>query len=46
MVQVPERPWRRCSDMYQEATAQAQSFEEARYVRSHPIDCRLVLAKR
>jgi hypothetical protein len=46
MVQVPEGPWRRCSDMYREASTQAQSFEEARYVRSHPIDCRLVLAKR
>lgn len=46
MVQLPERPWRRCSDMYREASAQVQSFEEARYVRSHPIDCRLVLAKR
>ncbi len=46
MVQVSEHPWRRCSDMYQEASARAQSFEEARYVRSHPIDCRLVLAKR
>lgn len=46
MVQVSERPWRRCSDMYQEASPQAQSFEEARYVRSPPIDCRLVLAKR
>lgn len=46
MVQVSERPWRRCSDMYREACAQPQSFEEARYVRSHPIACRLVLAKR
>lgn len=46
MVQVSDLPWRRCSDMYREASAQAQSFEHARYVRSHPIDCRLVLAKR
>lgn len=46
MVQVSERPWRRCSDMYQEASTQARCFEDARYVRSNPIDCRLVLAKR
>ena len=46
MVQVPEYPWRRCSDMYREASTQALSFEKARYVRSRPIDCRLVLAKR
>ena len=46
MVQISGCPWRRCSDMYREATAQVQSFAEARYVRSHPTDCRLVLAKR
>jgi len=46
MVQIAGSAWRRCSEMYGEASAQAQSFAQARYVRSKPIDCRLVLAKR
>ena len=46
MVQVPEHPWRKCSEIYREALPQARVFEDARYVRSHPMACRLVLAKR
>ena len=46
MVSIAGGPWRRCTDVYPEATSCAQAFADARYVRSHPTACRLVLVKR
>jgi len=46
MVSMAGCPWRRCSEVYVEATSQVQEFANARYVRSHPTACRLVLVKR
>lgn len=46
MVSIADGPWRRCTEVYAEATSCAQAFADAHYVRSHPTDCRLVLVKR
>lgn len=46
MVSIAGGPWRRCTGVYPEATAFAQVFADALYVRSHPTACRLVLVKR
>lgn len=45
-VSIAGSPWKGCTAMYPEATSQAQAFADARYVRSHPTACRLVLARR
>jgi len=46
MVNVDGLSWKRCTEMYMQATSRVQEFPNALYVRSHPTDCRLVLAKR
>jgi hypothetical protein len=46
MVSIADGPWRRCTEVYPEATSRAQAFADAHYVRSHPTACRLVLVKR
>lgn len=46
MVSIAGAPWRRCTDIYAEATSKAREFANALYVRSNPTNCRLVLAKR
>ena len=46
MVRIAETPWRRCTDVYTEATSQAREYADAFYVRSNPTSCRLVLVKR
>jgi len=46
MVCTAGQPWRRCTEVYAEASAQVKVFTEALYVRSHPTPCRLVLVKR
>ncbi len=46
MVSIADGPWRRCTEVYPEATSCVQAFVDARYVRSHPTVCRLVLVKR
>lgn len=46
MVCTVGHPWRRCTEVYAEATAQVKAFSEALYVRSNPTPCRLVLVKR
>lgn len=46
MISVSGHPWKRCTAMYAEATAQAREFPEVLYVRSNPTACRLVLIKR
>lgn len=45
-VSITEGPWKRCTEVFPDATPCAQAFDNARYVRSHPTDCRLVLVKR
>lgn len=46
MVSIAGGPWRKCRDIYGEATTDAQGFAEALYVRSRPTPCRLVLIRR
>ena len=46
MVSIANGPWRRCTEVFLDATAEIQSFAEVRYVRSHPTACRLILLKR
>ena len=46
MVSITGGPWKHCSEVFPDATSCAQAFDHARYVRSHPTDCRLVLVKR
>ena len=46
MVSIANGPWRRCTEVFLDATSDIQSFAEARYVRSHPTACRLILLKR
>lgn len=46
MVRVAEGPWRRCTDLYQEATQAARTYPDACYVRANPTPCQLVLAQR
>lgn len=46
MVNMDGLSWRRCTEVYAQATSRVQEFPNALYVRSHPTDCRLVLAKR
>lgn len=46
MVSIAAGPWKRCTEVCQEATSRVQAFADARYVRSHPTACRLVLVKR
>mgnify|MGYP000856879711 CR=1 FL=1 len=46
MVSIAGGPWRRCTEVYPEATACVRGFADAHYVRSHPTACRLVLVKR
>lgn len=38
--------WVGCKTLYSRATAKAKSLGKYRYVRSHPVPCRLVLVKR
>jgi hypothetical protein len=46
MISVDGHPWKRCTEMYAEATAQAREYTDTLYVRSNPTNCRLVLVKR
>lgn len=46
MVSIAGSPWQRCTEIYPRATPHVQAFADARYVRSHPTACRLVLVKR
>lgn len=46
MVSITGSPWKRCTEVYPEATSRVQAFADAHYVRSHPTACRLVLVKR
>lgn len=46
MVSIAGSPWKRCTEVYLEATSRVQAFTDAHYVRSHPTACRLVLVKR
>jgi hypothetical protein len=46
MVSIAGGTWRRCTDVYQEATSRVRQFTNAYYVRSRPTSCRLVLVKR
>ncbi|OHC25377.1 MAG: hypothetical protein A3J71_04390, partial [Pseudomonadales bacterium RIFCSPHIGHO2_02_FULL_60_43] len=46
MVCIAGCPWKRCTEIYAEATSRAREYSDALYVRSNPTDCRLVLVKR
>ena len=46
MVSISGGPWRRCTEVFQDATPQIQVFAKARYVRSHPTACQLILTTR
>lgn len=46
MVRIAGCPWKRCTEIYAEATSHAREYSNASYVRSNPTDCRLVLVKR
>lgn len=46
MVSINGGVWKRCTEIYADATARVQSFANSLYVRSRPTWCRLVLAKR
>lgn len=46
MVSIAGSPWKRCTEVYPQATSCARAFADAHYVRSHPTACRLVLVKR
>ncbi|MGB4064975.1 MAG: IS4 family transposase [Azonexus sp.] len=46
MVCTAGEAWRRCTEVYAEASAQVKVFADAQYVRSHPTPCRLILVKR
>jgi len=46
MVSIAGGPWKRCTEVFPDATPRVKAFEEARYVRSHPTACRLLLVKR
>lgn len=46
MVSIADGPWKRCTEVYPDATSRVQAFADAQYVRSHPTVCRLVLVKR
>ena len=45
-VSIAGGPWRRCTEVFLEATARNQTFPDTRYVRSHPTACQLILSKR
>ncbi len=42
MIRIAGGPWRRCTEVFLDATARHQVFPEARYVRSHPTACQLI----
>lgn len=46
MVSLAGAAWQPCRALYSAATTKTRSFGQARYVRSHPTPCRLVLVKR
>lgn len=46
MVRIAGCPWKRCTEIYAEATSQVREYADAFYVRSNPADCRLALIKR
>lgn len=46
MVSIAEGPWRRCTEVFLDATARHQVFPNAQYVRSHPTACQLILSNR
>jgi hypothetical protein len=46
MVSMAGGPWRRCTEVFLEATSRNQVFPDTRYVRSHPTACQLILSKR
>jgi hypothetical protein len=43
---VDDGTWTGCKTLYAQATAKAQSLGQYKYVRNHPVSCRLVLIKR
>ncbi len=45
-VSMAGGPWRRCTEVFLEATSRNQVFPDTRYVRSHPTACQLILSKR
>lgn len=45
MVSISDGPWQRCTTLYASAKSCVQSFA-ARYVRSNPTACRLILVRR
>jgi hypothetical protein len=36
MIRMADGPWRRCTEVFLDATARNQTFPDALYVRSHP----------
>ena len=46
MVSIAEGPWRRCTEVFSDATLQNQVFPDTQYVRSHPTACQLILSRR
>src|SRR3990167_9182899 len=46
MICIAGCAWKRCTEIYAEATSQVREYADASYVRSNPTDCRLVLIKR
>ena len=46
MVSLAKGPWRRCTEVFADATSRNQVFPDAQYVRSHPTACLLILSKR
>ena len=45
-VSIAGGPWRRCTEVFLDATSRHQVFPDAQYVRSHPTACQLILSKR
>lgn len=46
MVSIADGPWRRCTEVFLDATSRNQVFSDVRYVRSRPTACQLILSKR
>jgi hypothetical protein len=45
-IRMADGPWRRCTEVFLDATARNQTFPDALYVRSHPTACQLILTTR
>lgn len=46
MVSIASGPWRRCTEVFLDATLRHQVFPDTQYVRSHPTACQLILSSR